>query len=603
MPCLRRRWLALLAAGLSVLAARAAPADDADLESDAATAALEQPRDKPRGGPEADRERPGDARPDRGGPRRGRPPEARRDGPRSEDFPWEGSRGPGRRLPPPEARDRGPGGPPGDARRPGPRGPEDRPGRGPEARRSEGRGPEGRRSPEDRGPQSFHFRGRGPIGPPAFRPDHPPFGPRREFAYAGSPPGRRGDRFAEPPRRSFDHARRQLARDRDAGRCGHEFGGRHRGGEFARHDERRDGWGPPPGPRGAWAWRAGWSHDGAHRMPPGPHGDGDRAERFRDRSEPGWRHEEGRPPFPPPPRRGGERRGYGFIDDDEQAEMELSDAEFAPAVESDPGVVPDEADVADEYEPVTFGSRKVVRLVSYINKEENADDDKAPPTGARKEGDGGNAERKDDPPPPPPPARKRPPRTRDGGPEARDGERFPPEGGPGPRGDRPDGPPPEGRGGPRGGRGPDGQSGPPLPWMNGPPGGRGPGGYGPGYMRQQGRMYSGRERPGDEGEADPEALKLQEADFRLLRRTHELSEQFRDTPAADKEKREKLREDLTQTVKEHFEVRQKTRELELRRIEAQLDRLRKSVKMHSDNQAEIVKKRISTLLAEDDLDF
>ena len=139
-------------------------------------------------------------------------------------------------------------------------------------------------------------------------------------------------------------------------------------------------------------------------------------------------------------------------------------------------------------------------------------------------------------------------------------------------GDRPDAP--RGReGGPRG-RG--------MPGTMGPPN-MGPGNMGPRNMR------------------DPEMAKLEEADMDLDRQTHELAEQFRREEGA--EDREKLKEMLTVVVDKHFQVRQERRELEIKRLEAQLERLRAALKKRMDDRQAIVKQRISNLLGDDELGF
>ena len=121
-----------------------------------------------------------------------------------------------------------------------------------------------------------------------------------------------------------------------------------------------------------------------------------------------------------------------------------------------------------------------------------------------------------------------------------------------------------------------------MPGTMGPPN-MGPGNMGPRNMR------------------DPEMAKLEEADMDLDRQTHELAEQFRREEGA--EDREKLKEMLTVVVDKHFQVRQERRELEIKRLEAQLERLRAALKKRMDDRQAIVKQRISNLLGDDELGF
>jgi len=70
------------------------------------------------------------------------------------------------------------------------------------------------------------------------------------------------------------------------------------------------------------------------------------------------------------------------------------------------------------------------------------------------------------------------------------------------------------------------------------------------------------------------------------------------------EKDEKARGDLRSRVeklaKEHFDLRQQRRELELSRLEAQLERVRTSIKKRSEVKDLIIQRRIARLLGEED---
>jgi hypothetical protein len=126
--------------------------------------------------------------------------------------------------------------------------------------------------------------------------------------------------------------------------------------------------------------------------------------------------------------------------------------------------------------------------------------------------------------------------------------------------------------------------------------GPGMGGAGPG-VRGPGRPGMGPPREID----DPEMAQLNEADQDLDRQTHELAEQLRRAP--DGEARDKLKQELTDVIVKHFQVRQERRELEIKRLELQLDRLRASLKKRMADRDAIVKQRIANLLGDDELGF
>jgi hypothetical protein len=102
--------------------------------------------------------------------------------------------------------------------------------------------------------------------------------------------------------------------------------------------------------------------------------------------------------------------------------------------------------------------------------------------------------------------------------------------------------------------------------------------------------------------ADPEMARFHEADRALEMKTAELVEQLRRSEGPDR--REALRETLTKVVGEHFELRQQRRELEVKRLEAQLERLRQSVRQRAEAREQIVQRRLGELLGErDDIGF
>jgi hypothetical protein len=132
----------------------------------------------------------------------------------------------------------------------------------------------------------------------------------------------------------------------------------------------------------------------------------------------------------------------------------------------------------------------------------------------------------------------------------------------------------------------------PPPWhdRHGPPGGPGQGPpHGP---------HGHHHRFGDLRQSDPEMAKLYDRDAELDRRSSELGDQYRRT--TDSAQRGELLAKLKSTVTEHFEVRQQRRELELKRLEEQLDRLRSGVKKRSEQKDEIIKQRLDELVGKPD---
>lgn len=97
---------------------------------------------------------------------------------------------------------------------------------------------------------------------------------------------------------------------------------------------------------------------------------------------------------------------------------------------------------------------------------------------------------------------------------------------------------------------------------------------------------------------DPEMFEIMQRDRELEERTQELTESLRAENGADR--RDKLREEIRSHVQEHFGVRQQRRELELKRLEAQLERLRKSIKQREETREQIINRRFAELVGEAD---
>jgi ABC-type phosphate transport system auxiliary subunit len=83
--------------------------------------------------------------------------------------------------------------------------------------------------------------------------------------------------------------------------------------------------------------------------------------------------------------------------------------------------------------------------------------------------------------------------------------------------------------------------------------------------------------------------------------TLELSEQYHRAP---NEKREALQKQLAESVSKHFDVRQSRRELHLKRLTEELEKLRESITRRTEVRDQIIGKRVSELMGkEDDLAF
>jgi hypothetical protein len=94
---------------------------------------------------------------------------------------------------------------------------------------------------------------------------------------------------------------------------------------------------------------------------------------------------------------------------------------------------------------------------------------------------------------------------------------------------------------------------------------------------------------------------LIEQDMRLEQQSHELAAQIRQRPPHE---RESLRRQLAELVEQHFEVRQKRRELQVQRLAEELERLRAAIGRRNESRPAIVEQRLRDLLGEPrDLDF
>lgn len=150
--------------------------------------------------------------------------------------------------------------------------------------------------------------------------------------------------------------------------------------------------------------------------------------------------------------------------------------------------------------------------------------------------------------------------------------------------------------------------------------GRGPGGLGggmrgmpgmggmPGMPGGDGRMHGMPGMSGDMGEMrgqpyreDPEMEALNRSDFDLDQQTRDLSEKLRTAKGGD---REKIKAEISEVITKHFDVRQERRDLQIKRMEDELKKLREAMTKRNDSKDQIIKKRLAELVGnEDDLGF
>jgi len=96
---------------------------------------------------------------------------------------------------------------------------------------------------------------------------------------------------------------------------------------------------------------------------------------------------------------------------------------------------------------------------------------------------------------------------------------------------------------------------------------------------------------------DPEMYKFSKEEADLERRTRELAMQYRRAPAAE---RDEIKQQLEKLVNQHFDARQQRRQLEIKRIEEELQRLREAIDRRNKARKELVGKRVTELLGQED---
>jgi chromosome segregation ATPase len=88
---------------------------------------------------------------------------------------------------------------------------------------------------------------------------------------------------------------------------------------------------------------------------------------------------------------------------------------------------------------------------------------------------------------------------------------------------------------------------------------------------------------------------IMKKDHDLERQTFELSNRLRSAPKAE---REKMKAELSEVVKKHFDVRQERRELQVKRMEEELKRLKEQVDARTKSRDDIIRRRITELTGE-----
>lgn len=100
---------------------------------------------------------------------------------------------------------------------------------------------------------------------------------------------------------------------------------------------------------------------------------------------------------------------------------------------------------------------------------------------------------------------------------------------------------------------------------------------------------------------DPEMYELEKSDADLERQTFELSQRFRSIP---RDQQEAVKKQIAEVVEKHFDVRQARRQLQLKRLQEELEQLRTAIDRRNQIRAEIVQRRVAELTGQtSELDF
>jgi hypothetical protein len=103
-------------------------------------------------------------------------------------------------------------------------------------------------------------------------------------------------------------------------------------------------------------------------------------------------------------------------------------------------------------------------------------------------------------------------------------------------------------------------------------------------------------------DSDDPMYQALEDDVRFELQTERLVEKYR--KASGKDEKEVVEEEIAETVQEHFEARQELRELEVERLETQLEKIREQISRRADLAEAIIQRRVDQLTGRtSDLDW
>jgi hypothetical protein len=96
---------------------------------------------------------------------------------------------------------------------------------------------------------------------------------------------------------------------------------------------------------------------------------------------------------------------------------------------------------------------------------------------------------------------------------------------------------------------------------------------------------------------DPEMFKLVKEEIELDRKTRELVHDYRQ---ASTSQRDEIKKEIQKQVDQQFQVRQQRRQLDLKRFEEELQRLRSAIEQRNQARKQIVEKRVTELLGQEE---
>ena len=100
---------------------------------------------------------------------------------------------------------------------------------------------------------------------------------------------------------------------------------------------------------------------------------------------------------------------------------------------------------------------------------------------------------------------------------------------------------------------------------------------------------------------DPEMYELSKKDEDLNREAMQLGDQIRRAP---RDSREALKKQLQETVQKHFDARQARRELQLKRLAEEIEKMKSTITKRQEMKEQIIGRRVAELAGEQtDFDF